>query len=76
MDRCSTSGGKQVQGLVTLAHMGTWREDYQGTALDPLKVEMRKGGSAILAQSSGTRPRQGLRRSPCLYRSQRILLGL
>ncbi|EDL37280.1 mCG146317, partial [Mus musculus] len=60
------TGPRCEQGLVTIAHTGAQGQNHQGTALDPLKVEMRKGGRAILAQSSGTQPRQGLRRSPCL----------
>lgn len=60
------AGPRCEQSLVTLAHTGAQRGNRQGTALDPLKLEMRKGGRPILAQCSGTQPRQGFRRSPCL----------
>lgn len=58
------------------SHRGLERKRSETRALDPLKVETRKGSRALLAQCSGTQPRQGLRRSLCLYTSQRILLGL
>lgn len=76
LDGCSASGGPRCeQGLATLAHTGAQRENHQGTALDPLKVETRKGGRAFLAQCSGTQPRQGLRRSPCLCRAKGYCWG-
>lgn len=69
------AGPRCEQGLEILAHTGAQRENHQGTALDPLKVEMRKSGRAFLAQNSGTQPRQGLRRSPCLCRAKGYCWG-
>lgn len=68
------AGPRCEQGPATLAHTEAQR-DHQRTALDPLKVEMRKGGRAFLAQHSGTQPRQGLRRSPCLCRAKGYCWG-
>lgn len=51
------AGPRCEQSLVTLAHTGARRGNRQGTALDPLKLEMRK--EAELSWHSARAPSPG-----------------